>query len=561
MEQGPLSPSCHDASVKSALTRCQLNRLRSPLLRLPPELYPTILHPVIEGYYRRRPDYWLRLGHICHDLRVALLDMHALWADVVFNHRSERAHEEFLKRARKHPISIHLDSDTSSAFVDRALPLLSGARIIDVRIETTPRNGPVETIVTALSKSLRQESFSALEELHLEIPYHRDPLVDMSLGEPNVTTTTPQLRVFEATNVFIPLNMSMLSELSLTWTSSVPLRARSNNLKPLPDARAFLDMLSHYVNLEKLVLRSWIPDRAALRNLSYQQGLTISFPRLSHLKLKQDMQSILEFWSILDIPVTAALDVNACEIHYSYDPEILLLLADTRSLRAFVSQTQITGISKITKLHIYYTGDPGLIAIKLGSDDASLAVPSPALSRHEPTSRLHYWDTDSFDLRFVVNTAIDWETSQDMIAFIQCLCTTLEICPENITTLSLDGGNGCFKIDEGNFHTMFPSITTLQFVYLHTDIGPILSSSDVSLGGPRFYPDLQAVYMERTFSPKDLEQLTDAIEKRVIEHGGLLRSVTLRGTFPESEMEVEARCLKRLEGLVPFVYFDASFRC
>ena len=76
---------------------------------------------------------WLRFGHVCRDIRTALLGMRALWADVVFDVKYERAHAELLRRAKNYPISIRLGDQASPNHIESALGSLSKARVIDAR--------------------------------------------------------------------------------------------------------------------------------------------------------------------------------------------------------------------------------------------------------------------------------------------------------------------------------------------------------------------------------------------------------------------------------------------
>ncbi|KZV61758.1 hypothetical protein PENSPDRAFT_759224 [Peniophora sp. CONT] len=526
----------------------RLNRIRSPLLSLPPELLPMILDATASDW-RTQLKTWIQLGHVCHDLRDALLRMHALWAEVVFDPRYSLVQEELLARAGSCPINISLGYQMTPLRVRRAVELLARARTVKVHSDTHPDQAK------DILEALRRGPNLTLEVLAFSLHRHTSAAhgnTFTSADQPMLNA--PKLRAVDFVETFIPLDMSFLCRLSLRWTSTEP--------TPVPDARTFADMISKCGRLEKLTLHGWIPACSALKGLC-QSEYRISLPRLSHLVLLQDMEHILAFWDILNIPrstavhvdyVSAAEEEPACNLQE--------LLRRTRSLRAFLVQTQRRGVSQISKIRVY-CDDEHQIHVVLGITDSEPSHGTDSGSQQTPSRP---WDSSSdFVLKF--STFTYTEMPDDVAVFLECLCTTLQLRVDSVNTVEFDWSTGALALDEQNqgsriLYTLFPAATALNLIAsdpcFSIDIGSILGSS--SPRGLDYFPNLQALHLgQPVFSQANVERLIDALNMRA-DHGQPVRVLTLLScSDPEesdSDMEADERLFKRLEASVPYARFN-----
>ncbi|VDC04814.1 unnamed protein product [Peniophora sp. CBMAI 1063] len=514
-----------------------LNHIRSPLLRLPPELIRLILLAVTAGQPRwLRP--WLYMGHICHDLRSALLGMHVLWAGVVYDSRYARGYDELLNRAGNVPIIIYMTPRTPEEHFNRAFALLSRARIISLDYSLRER-------VAVIIEALRRGPHHVLEELRVRLAIFEEPLLsqDSPLLSPDLPNLiVPRLRVLELKDVFVPVDMSRLSELTLEWTRPAP--------TPIPDACAFVDMLCYCSNLTVLVLDGWIPECDALQRL-HQEGRRITLHRLAHLGLRQDMPHMAAFWNIVVMPQSATLSVNAVV----EEPCDLDGLRDhTRSLRTLVAHTQVGGLSKISKLAACKLQDQ-ILEIRLGAaDEEQPATPELASRpRHPP---LVSWKT--FNSCFSLTVSTNISRPNEVAKFLKCLFENLKMRVENIDTLHLSLDDGCFSLQPTDdqygysLHTMFPAIAVLDLHgFDEDDVAHILDAS--SARGCHYHPRVQALFIHDAFSP----EIADAVERRVKYGDGILQVITVDEYSLSScyfGVDETTRNLKRLKAVVPHVH-------
>ncbi|KZV59604.1 hypothetical protein PENSPDRAFT_403578 [Peniophora sp. CONT] len=297
----------------------RLNRRVSPLLRLPPEIFPNILCAAAPE--REELISWLHLGHICHDLRSALLGMHALWADVVFDSDFRHVQEELLGRAGQSPICISIIyEDADSELFSAALRLLHRARSIDIQSEFPEH---MDRIV----QELEHGSYQSLEELRVWLDAPPTSSAESSLiwmSQPMIMA--PKLRSLDLRNIILHVDLSSLRSLSLTLYSD----------EPIQDADTFITMLRLCIRLEHLEIDRWIPDCTALQNQPLVQPL-LSLPHLMHLKMEQDPARILQFWPLLSIPTSASVDISFNEDFHDLHGS----LERARKMRAFIAHTLI----------------------------------------------------------------------------------------------------------------------------------------------------------------------------------------------------------------------------
>ncbi|KZV60444.1 hypothetical protein PENSPDRAFT_759995 [Peniophora sp. CONT] len=295
------------SSLVTDYTR-HLNRLRSPLLRLPPEILPTVLNVVVSD---TRPHLrgWIHLGHVCNVLRSVLLGMHALWADVVCDVQYAHVQKELLVRAGSCPILISLPHNPAPQHIVKALGLLNRAHSFGIL--SVPRE-KMDTIVEALG----QGPFQSLERLSLCLS---DTAISYKGHSPLVA---PKLRALHLQNMILPIKSSTLTSLSLCL--------RYVHI-PMQGARAFVGMLRRCAQLEDLKLDGWIPDCAVLQH-EQQYESVVSLPRLVRITMRHGCTRILQFWSLLSIPTSTSVDLQ-----FTDDPSNLQgLLEKSRTLRAFI---------------------------------------------------------------------------------------------------------------------------------------------------------------------------------------------------------------------------------
>ncbi|KZV60443.1 hypothetical protein PENSPDRAFT_659553 [Peniophora sp. CONT] len=531
----------HDsrASAEGALAQRRLNRLQWPLLRLPPEILSMILYAVV---FDTRSDLtkWMHYGHICHDLRAALLGMQTLWAGVVFDARYEHLREELLERAGECLLTIELGSKPSPHAVDRALELSVRARKLNAYGLLTDQ---MEAIVVALEQGL-----PSLVDLRLGWRHDAPP-------PPNALTAfsslpeliVSKLHTLALLDIFIPFDISSLKVLSLTWNDTMP--------TPMQDARALADMLCRCEKLESLTLRGWIPERDTV--LSIRQ--TISLPRLVHLALHQELDHVLALWALLKIPASASVSVSMPQEGWLGLLEGVLSLTDP--LCAFLPHTQINGLSKISKISTFYNKH-GLLGVRLGSADDNLCPSNvkPASIPHQISTSP--WDSET-SLAFSFSLYSDIVTPDEDAIFLHHLCRALEVSMDNIDTLECNLSNYHKVAVKNTFsiYTIFPAVTTLQLNNSErddVDIGFVLGS--LSPQGRNYFPKLQALHIARKFSSTDIDYILDTVKKRV-DDGRPLRVLTLSGEFTgqEARTEVEQR-FEQLRALVPSIRFDVSRR-
>ncbi|KZV60439.1 hypothetical protein PENSPDRAFT_759990 [Peniophora sp. CONT] len=540
----------------------RLNRIRSPLLRLPSELLPMILYAATSNANdRTRLIIWIQLGHVCHDLRDALLGMHALWADVVFDPRYTLVQEELLARAGSCPINISLGYHATPQRVRRAIELLTRARKVDAHPKTHPDQ--TKYIIEALKQGTNPE----LEELGLgydrnEPTTHGNILASVDLPK----LTAPKLRAIDFTDTFIPVDLACLRNLSLSWYSMEP--------TPIPEARTFTDMISSCGRLEKLTLRDgWIPACSALKSLCRSE-YRISLPHLTYLELWQDMEHILAFWDVLTIPISTTVLVEYQPAAWEEpDCDLKDLLVRTRSLRAFLSQTQRRGISQVSKISVY-RNDEGILDVKLGTTDSAKLPPGIESGSRQTPSSLPWKPWRNYTLGFSTCTVV--EKPDEIVSFLECLCTVFQMHVDNIDTVGYTWATEPLALDERNqdsyiLYAVFPATTALCLSIDYppcVDVGCILSP--LSPQGFDYLPKLHTLHLDQTFSQAGVERLIDALNMRA-DYGRPVRVLTLSHKFLESDPEtgmedeeeeeedaIERRLLlvRRLQDIVPHVRFD-----
>ncbi|VDB99456.1 unnamed protein product [Peniophora sp. CBMAI 1063] len=560
LERRGLIPSQEVVSDADFFTRDVLplyflavNRNRSPLVRLPPELLRIIL---LEAIWedRKRLNKWFRHGHVCHDLRSVLLGMHALWAPVVFQWYNAQASQELLRRAGPSPITIRMSYMRSEEQIRLALGVLLRARSIELQALLAM---PTDATVNAIVGILRRGPCPLLEELTLGIdPSPESPPDHPLLSSDFPNLIAPRLRKLSLNNVFIPVDLSVLTHLRLYWSSAETIPA-------IADAHTFFDMLSRCGNLEELTMQCWLPLHEDLRELQAEERC-LTFPRLTHLNLRHDLQTILEFWKIIFIPPSATLylDVAAFSSPDSEDgPDTLL--EHTRLLCAFIAHTQIGGASKISKLAVFQDGKD--LEVHLGATEEGQPA-TPELASRPRRSTEPSWDPRLGRPTFTFLIDRRLELPADLVEFLRCLCDVLKLRAHSIDTLYL-GLHDYFPlvpddVDGDALHTLLPAVAELRLEYIGcADVERLLDAS--SERGCHYYPHVQALHLRCPMPSEEFDTFVNVVERRAKYGGGVLRFVSVNGIKDideEYELDKEAPHLERFKDIEPHVQFDVYKR-
>ncbi|KAI0318453.1 hypothetical protein OF83DRAFT_1171085 [Amylostereum chailletii] len=283
-----------------------------PILRLPTEILLEISdnialsdppRPVsVLQQQGRFGDYhsptlgWIRLTHVCHRMRDALIESPILWARVVCS--LPKAHEVLLRRTRSAPLSIVMDSW---------------------------RYDVPERFLT----SLLDQPLVLLETLTLGTL----TMVPQDFRFP----PSPHLRELRLHNIFIRVTgCSTLTHLEIS----------QDYFEPIP-VEHFLEVLSSSPCLESIVLTRCIPS-ADQWTILQDESLIVSLPRLRELCVAGPCSWCIPFWAHIAVPPTASLhfDIDRPSVPVTTPPWYTLLNTDRlgfmRSLaphfRAFADQ-------------------------------------------------------------------------------------------------------------------------------------------------------------------------------------------------------------------------------
>ncbi|KZV58891.1 hypothetical protein PENSPDRAFT_697029 [Peniophora sp. CONT] len=191
------------------------NIYASPILRLSPEIISEILSYVAELEPTKPTTLgWIRLGHVSHAFRSALLDMHALWAGAAC-HVDAHARGEVLTRAGNTPLSIRFKDDNEDIEAHRvqfAMDSISFARYM--RIE---EHDPKNVLWTHEPRAVSGRELPLLEYLKVEA-IHR-PKRDASWLSTDIyeiqPVRAPRLKCVVLVNIFVPFPPGNLTKLIL----------------------------------------------------------------------------------------------------------------------------------------------------------------------------------------------------------------------------------------------------------------------------------------------------------------------------------------------------------
>ncbi|KAI0030270.1 hypothetical protein K488DRAFT_87940 [Vararia minispora EC-137] len=234
---------------------------------------------------------WISLGQVCHALRRALLDDHALWAGIVCVF--PLAYDEILHRVGDIPVALTLTEPRCSHTQAQAEFIISHvARARTIVIYDYEEYNPTHADKWPFDPAAHSgKLLPFLEELTLFFgsTSKRGELVTADLFSfPPILT--PRLRVLRLREFYVPFDPSTLTELHLQRTSE----------HSLPSPNQFLDMLRSCVMLRSLTLKRWIPP-----SLTPASEPTISMP-LTILSLLDVFEHCITLCTHLSIP-------RACE--------------------------------------------------------------------------------------------------------------------------------------------------------------------------------------------------------------------------------------------------------
>ncbi|KZV60437.1 hypothetical protein PENSPDRAFT_759988 [Peniophora sp. CONT] len=495
------------------------NRVRSPVLRLPPEILSRILYAVV-SHTRYKLDGWITLGHICHDLRTALLRMHSLWADSILCARSAAVQEELLQRAGAASIRILVDDDSHDHILHN-LERFSDKTNINPRlfnISAITAVGVTAPTMTSILMILAEGALSNLEELKLNIQeleaYYLDKWSMLSTAPELIA---PTLRDLTLTNMFIPFNPSTLRRLSLQWNYDIRTGRR------LQDAYGLIGMLRRCMKLESLSLVSWIPNMMAL-----DETELASLPQLKSVRLKDHITDVLRLWSLLHTSSSTVIAIDLRDI-YRNMPEMLVMV---RKLPIFIAHHLARGVFKVNKIDISTEededGDP--------RDRFTVAL---------------YSDQDRlFSFSFLSRT---W-SQEEFTSFVECVIANFRLHLDSIDALSFgvrlsDSYCGCQLL------SFFPALKTFR---LH---GQDLANIDLFLSNSALEYHLEnwkVLLIEHcpSWAPDQIPQLVCTV-KQIIDWGVPLELLGLHvpiGYCAGVEWDnAVARLLHELQDVVPRV--------
>ncbi|VDB86691.1 unnamed protein product [Peniophora sp. CBMAI 1063] len=296
----------------------RLNRLRCPILRLPPEIIRLIIDTVVDmvqslSYYVSTQKL-IMLGHVCHDFRANLLGMHALWGRHAFA-PDTLANHVFLERAQDAPIAIRLHTLSPAFLQDLAVQHLRRARDIDVS------GKPLDMLVPGL----QMQCFPLLD--YLSLTTYATPA--LSLPQ---TFSAPNLRRLTLKNVIPCFNEHRLTNL-VTLTLH---KETADISSSLASTAQIVGILRSCAGLRELDLRGFIPMLNELPEEEHPKAIYL--PSLRMLSLSQDRITVLHFWKMLIIPPTTTIRIDfKDERPDSPSVPLAILVEDTNAFAAQVT--------------------------------------------------------------------------------------------------------------------------------------------------------------------------------------------------------------------------------
>ncbi|VDC02949.1 unnamed protein product [Peniophora sp. CBMAI 1063] len=426
-----------DASALSRLAKEFLhmaNAYTSPILRLSPELVGEVFYHVA----RMEPTDptrlgWVRLGHVCHAFRAALLGMRTLWASAVC-HVSSRAFQEVLNRAGNAPITIYLKDEDHTVNSDQVRFVSSNmTRARDITIEEYNHGTVLWTIEP---RAVSGRAFSFLEELNVQA-LHR-PLRDFAWLRTDVYDIAPiyapQLRRVRLINIFIPFPPHNLTSLSLLRHKHVEGGSMPNRDDVLPSPDSFLDLLGRCTNLDYLWLQDIIPALTPL-SPSSRSSQAIRLPKLKHATLYASRLRVAALWSHLLPSPDAKLDIRPDYISF---PE---------------SSNGYTDAERVSFLPLFVEyilqNRPRVTALVV-EVDTTLSQTGLCLLKHNPALALDTWEGlalfDYEDLADEYEVILDiwfcqciWDVSMPLRDLIHSIPTAYLADIDTLQVTNLDG--------------------------------------------------------------------------------------------------------------------------
>ncbi|VDB83118.1 unnamed protein product [Peniophora sp. CBMAI 1063] len=300
----------------------QTNARRSHLLRLPRELLQMILYlsaplPVYRRFHHYgsarysddRESYlipWLKLGHVCSELRETLLAMRQLWAEVAFLPHGLDAAQEYARRAADNPLSILVFSESktiSDAFIDFLQSCLAKARHVEITStqvlsrmtdELQSLHLPVaERLVLDNRKYVH--AGSTVRITHMDWKPHQDVAQEsfVAITKEPEPIFAPCLKCLHLFNIVVPFDPSHLVELRLQMPKS------GEDMW----SAYILAMLRRSPNLHTLEISDMMfnPHSATTAR--------IPLPSLQDLFMLGENECILWLWSQIIIPSSVVPEV------------------------------------------------------------------------------------------------------------------------------------------------------------------------------------------------------------------------------------------------------------
>ncbi|KZV71954.1 hypothetical protein PENSPDRAFT_751334 [Peniophora sp. CONT] len=338
--------------------KARLNKF-SPLLHIPPEILQEIVlfASAIEpgGRAGNGGLGWMKLTHLCRAIRTSILQMRAVWAGVVLQFPG--ALEELAKRAGDVPLTLDLDErfSASNQLISSDAFNYAYARIFQAKryeLREGSRSLSLGQWWMEVASSISGREFPFLEYLCVDVSPQRSANGDtMIYDAPPIIT--PRLRALCLENAWIPFSPTTLVSLGL-------IRSYRPAEETLPSTSLFLDLMRQCTSLQELSIIQCIPQLPILTRGSATGA--IQLPSLTVLDVWGPLTKVLAFWSYLDVPKSAYLNMgcdcfivrsdatlldNGHELVEPYpDPRRMDLM---RSFGAHLDETAIAGASLVER--------------------------------------------------------------------------------------------------------------------------------------------------------------------------------------------------------------------
>ncbi|KAF5342120.1 hypothetical protein D9611_001294 [Ephemerocybe angulata] len=286
--------------------------------RLPPEVLSNIflfLFWTMEREYREdHKVLWIRSTHVCRHWRAVALGCAALWTNFAFDMHGELM-RTILPRSKNLPLSVTLKCDgaTDVEALEAVLSQTTRLRCVELspRIHPKPTQSATWFLIPESNKRYGPVSLTAALE-------------SMGPSAPLLTTLSVSYTKFKE-DEYLPegflevgapaLKHLKLDNFDLHW-SGIPFSSTLETLHlggaltVCPEFPAMLETLRGLPRLERLTLRTILPDLNHLILDSFPGMRPVAFKKLEYLSLKDSGPAIGNFLLGIRVPKTTFIDIQ-----------------------------------------------------------------------------------------------------------------------------------------------------------------------------------------------------------------------------------------------------------